>query len=362
MGGKKQMFMASAVDKSRMLKPSSVGGRYIPGFVVLLCLTLVHAERVNSAERDRHAPDEAKTTFLQEGPRKWEDYQQLCRRLQGTVVGLSKLNGKTVSELTWDVKQNGHCRLLVERGADESVPVTLSAYNPDYAFQLERRADTPWLLTKIGRRQEDQDALALNTDRRLCLTSYLLRMYAIELPDLVKRASFSIREATPVMEAGEQLVRIEFENGHPRTERPFCAIQRGSMTLDPANYWCLRKCNAVVEYNEGSGALTIETEMIAGPRGYPVPKKWVAKHVLVRKEDLAQTIRFDQKMFELSEPPELPSDGEFALAAFGLPEPNAGLRNSRRYAWFASAGVTALALSLFLLYLRHRHRGPLREA
>jgi hypothetical protein len=181
------------------------------------------------------------------------------------------------------------------------------------------------------------------------------------LTEVIRKPYFQILRASPIQYEGENLVEIAFDYRHTfeKGKPEYNMVQTGSMILDPQRFWCIRRLDLKLKSLVGVARETSEIELVGPTMPFPLPKRAVTKAnwslTAGKQAGKARTTSY-QWEFDLKKPSNLPSDEEFTLSAFGLPEPP-GLEWKRPtpwYLWVGLAGIVCLALGVGVRWLRQR--------
>ena len=281
------------------------------------------------------------------------------------MLRIDKVKGSLSSlRLREEIKQNDRAASSFYQMVDGDRNVGgVSVSSPRYAFALKRgKSDSAWLLDKLDT-QNKEGVFETGKSVRATVNEWLLSHFDIydrSLPSLVRQPTFKITQASQVPRGGRALVRVDFDCPQPLSVRPFSPVQGGWIILDPERYWCLRECEVRCRWASPRGGTTTGTmkvifEFQDEVNPFPILKRSVRTLKMDAKEDRDAEETFE---FELREPNDLPSDEEFTLTAYGLPEP-VGMPTpgrSRAYLWFALAGAAALALGILFAWAVRRRR------
>ena len=315
--------------------------------------------------------------FLTEAPKAWEEYRSFAERLSGTFTAQTaviELDGKRIpvgGTTRFDIKQKeDHHLFAYEQVAQPtSEEARAQAANPRYAFRLTRpKGKTDWMLSQLDLKildgsTVDRDGQPLQERIHHSVARHF-EVDWLPLSSVIRQPTFKVLRATAVNRDSRELVRIDFDNGHPLPTGKnyagrYITLQSGSLLFDPDHYWCLaesrimrdsasgddsgpfqRPNETTYEYREGTGRFPILTRVVS--RIKPIPAKKTSG-----SDGLSE--------YDLRESPE-PEDEEFTLTAYGLPEP-VGMelpRRSRAWLWFSLGGVAVLAVGLVLRRIARR--------
>jgi hypothetical protein len=314
--------------------------------------------------------DALEQRFLSEAPQAWREYEDRAQQLQGRYGGQTevKLDFHSIGSTFTEFKGNSQCKLLVvtsEKVTDgkQEDPYQEVAYgvNPRYAFEVRRDAvNGDWFLSKIiDLSNEELPAIIEHLMRSNGhMLSHLSYVWTIRLADLVQSPGFRVTGARPVRRDGEELVEVTFESPHEATQDQMSPIQAGVLVLDPGRYWCLRE----YEVKQITKDMDVKkrfriTEFVSLPGSIPAARRIVIESSgTIWGKPFTRTDRWE---YNLAVPAQLPPDEEFALPAFGLPEPpQFGAGRANWYLLAALLGLGCLGLGGLLLRLRRRPGGP----
>jgi hypothetical protein len=271
--------------------------------------------------------------FRKEAPRRWQEYLERGKRLQGSRLSTGTRNdqeGKVYARSRVELKQNENCALaLTQNLLGENQTGELNAVNSRYGFRLRRSApDKPWAIAGQDLNLEDGYGLALispNEAVRNWVGSHLFidGVAHAYLPDAIKDPDFSVRSAAPVVRDRRTLVRVEFSarpkpwttRGHPNNT-DWMPLRGGWIVFDPERYWVVRECHLQLQFGPGAGGSAVSMdgkfEYKEGREGFPIAKRAVRRW--------SNGTQYTEE-FDLVEREDVP-ESEFTLSAFGLPEPH----------------------------------------
>jgi hypothetical protein len=314
-------------------------------------------------------------TFLREAPSRWEEYTLQAKQLQGSILmeytgTLHGLKGRTYDELRMNdsAKLNLHSTERSVAGKVDLQYSTVVGVNPEYAFYLRRKtSDSPWLVEQlIARGNAD---LAASLDKSFAIFEgaalALVRVEAEPLMEFVRKPGFHVVRCRKLSGNDEGLVEVTFAS--PQVGGGM--IQGGTMILDPRRFWCLRSYRADFghksEVLDAHGTIDFKVqEQAETGQGFPVPRRTLSERRLINEDGSKNELR-DVLEYNLSMATRLPSNAEFTLAAFGLPEPPGsawGRPHMPLYVWVALAGAGSLILAAALRILRNRRGGATAPA
>jgi hypothetical protein len=235
-------------------------------------------------------------------------------------------------------------------------------YNPDYIFSLHQNtAESPWVITDI-RRKRPESKFQLPENYKLQIGSgiqtALTTVGGWDLADIVRQPNFRVQHATPVNRDGLQLVQIDFECPHTLAQKPFLPIQAGTILLDPQQSWCVREYEVQTKHSNASGVTRSQIIQIreSNQPHFPLPVRiaWTTTSRATEPGFVGQTVISSCNVdYDLDES-HPPTDEEFRLSAFGLPEPGGKERRTRWHLWAAAAAGTCLIGTLLFRWLARR--------
>lgn len=174
----------------------------------------------------------------------------------------------------------------------------------------------------------------------------------IAMKSLITLPRFSVREVSPVVRDGKQLLRVVFDApadppAEPRKGAVVTGGIEGSLLVSPEEKWvlyayeCRSKNDKIFLYNG-----TVDYQ--GSSDGFPIPKRAACRTVMKRPTgESVQTETYDFLEFRFADLP----DKDFTLAAFGIPEqvlaPSKVARRGRLGYLFLGLAVVALAAALF---------------
>lgn len=333
------------------------------------CLTLAligfHDVRLSFAGDQSSLSDH----FLTEAPQKEMEYRLFAKCLQGgisTTFTTFDPTGKIKKRMRSrkEVKQNEQCASFLYQSFDgQKTEIDdkrtiggVYVVNPRYAFELKRdNSQRDWLL---GNLDPHGNGASLNGgepihEMSLSWTSPMYDVFGRQISALVHERTFRVTHASAINRDGRNLVQIDFICPHPiqkHVKNYF--VQGGSLLLDPDRYWCIKECDLRTQSINGNGTKRALFEFRDGSNRYPI----VTRMVRTGKSPLGN-VSEEVFEFDLHEVTKLPSEEEFTLSAFGLPEPMGvePLPPSRNWLWLLAAAIIAAALAILFSWLKHRH-------
>lgn len=333
---------------------------------VILCVVVPFTCLVSNVEA--LSDDTLRQRFIEEAPRKWEEYAERASMVQGVMklIQHDAASG-TKSTTTVSRKANNECRLVVIDYDSLETRDEVYAYNSHYSFFLNRvRDEAGWQLTSGGPRKKEglnEEGIIAAIDRYATVNREFVSLAPIALVDLVKRPEFKLVSAEWDTVDEKQLAKITFTCQHDMLVEGANAnpYQEGVLWLDPNQFWIVRKATGVKEGLKGLKVLA-NIEITQSTTNLEVPLPALVKSVYVRsipgQRDLNIPIEVE---YDLRIPSELPTDSEFSLTAFGLPELDRLASESigtptRWWLWSTLLGVAMLVLVLVAIRFRSTRR------
>ncbi len=345
-----------------MLEPQNRSNRMkIRGCVLVLpiaLLTLGHSPLCAQQERDA-----LRKRFLEEAPRRWEEYRKRAELLCGTAkLTLTSSWGESVStRVEWKSNQRG--KLLIEElsrkpskpKAGDAPKTTAYGINSQYAFMLRKNQDGLWTLLRVDDRRTE--SVSADIMGRLEFTrtpvATLIAMHSESLPDVIRRPYFRVADIDETIHDGNRLVAVRFDYSHATTKsvsEPFAPVQSGTMILDPDRFWTVRSLNLALKYPDGAqNQYKLDVELADSQSSFPLPKR-------VTYTEKGKTEVRSVADMDLREVTEEPDETEFTLTAFGLLEPP-GIEWKKPtpwWLWATLAGMTLLVVGAFFGWLKRR--------
>jgi len=298
--------------------------------------------------------------FRKEAPLSWRRYSAWAERLQGSVL----VNNETTAPskaILW----KGSCEFQQRAGfakfqeqheywsRELDTTGSIAVVNPRYGFLLKRGTpDAPWTVaevdTTLGENSKYLGRGSPGEQIRFYTTCpFTFRIMCKTLGLIPLESGFTTKEVTPLIRAGRELVKVEFEYEPPANAFRTPAAS-GWVVYDPAHFWVLNEYNVILNWRENglddhrSGSL--EYELAEG--GYPIPKSAIGDSYVAKQEYRTSS----HLTFQLAQK-DIP-ESEFTLTAFGFPEP------TRRHPalWFLYAIVAGLACLALSAWLRRKSR------
>jgi hypothetical protein len=322
------------------------------------------------AHAGKQGDSDLKSTFMEQAPAAWNRYRSFAESLVGDVrITRGYKSAKETKNYDPGLlyfSQNGECALF--RTHVESANGTTDealVRNPAYFFSVSRKGEHPWVVSTVQTVDRPSPAFDERMNEGKVVLAALVCAEGKYLEDLVKQDRFKVVRAARIVENGRALVEIAFTNSHPLQEKgkPFCPIQKGTMILDPGRSWILRRGLFQCTFGNSTGEFKTERDVSdTGTVECPIPLHQSDTSDEWRSDGFGRLVFKSEIHFDLKSPTRLPSNDQFTLSAFGLPEP--AFMPKTRYSltfWVVTTcGLLALLLAAFFRRLRQRkvNQGP----
>jgi hypothetical protein len=312
--------------------------------------------------------DQLQQKFEAESIGSWKAYRTWANNLQGTVMVILTKGSTTLNHDRFEYHHNANCSLVLQQSllkpqAKERAGIgQIRAFNALYALTLERKStDRPWVLTGLERRQEGNTGqIVKDTKKGASALATLLITWPDDLEELVQQPTFRVLSVSYVQYSGVEMARVDFENAHaimPERGKPFVPVQSGTLLLDPNRSWCLRSAEFKCKYSDSVSTVRVETEVSDSQGKFPIPKRRQTTIDIDNLENHGHHVEKIVSDFVLSSPSQLPSDADFMLSAFGLPEPYGATQiHEARGQWFLWAAMGGAACIVIGVIIRWRQR------
>ncbi len=306
--------------------------------MLLRCLLLVSillTPRVTALGQDQANTTEMLEERLRtEAPKAWEAYRLYALGLQGTSTRTINDNQFQESYRT-EIKHNASAFMDIRhvlRNDNTRIPLikglsTCAVYNAQHCFSLSRgpgNAAWEFLTFKKNTKEETIQEYKARYEPMLAPSLFLWNNQKT-LADLVSEPSFRVRSITSITQGGEELVEIVFENRHRRQSPRYFPSCQGTLRLYPRSAWSLHSCEFKLLESDNDLAVSKVVEYHDLRSVFPLPRRMKLTINGIRfqsQEQANQPFReVEAYEFDLAIPQKLPGDEEFALAKFGLREP-----------------------------------------
>jgi hypothetical protein len=337
----------------------------------IAALELLAAVVLGSLVGVRPAPaqqeQELMQRFMDEAPKRWEEYERFATQLQGTVryayvrSVLDENAPQYEDKVQYTVKQNARCALVggqhpSVKGSNDDPIEYLFFTNPKYTAHLRRNLQVKgdYLLKEFSEVPNTVPSRAPRPIKAWAVVS-LSPQFSFHdslLSERIRDGSLRVKNIKQESGGDATLIRADFECvlGPPKYKP---VIMVGSMLLEPSKAWSIREIGERLPTTEPETEIRTLYETADHPSGFP----------LIRRESRSNQIIFNQKKvrnqyeidYDIRVDERIP-DSEFTLSAFGLPEP-AGViweRPTPYYIWILAAAAGCGALALLFRYLARR--------
>jgi hypothetical protein len=315
----------------------------------LLVMTFLFAI-IGLSEGGLGGEDFLKKRFLSEYPEAMKAWEARFSNAVGTVMLIqddSRRNPPTHGESLYKFKCKLPGMAIVSRtmSSEGSQQEMVSGYNKDYAFKLKRAVEAA-----------DFSILSLESAKKASqvpfsspVWHFVWLPYATHIENfrLVSSPRFVVQAVTSFSRNGRSLLKIEFDypNDPKHVARKGFVDNggyEGYFVVSPEEKWVLYE----YESRQKKGKLrsthkgTVEYEGTSD--GFPIPKRAVSQTFDFPEGKLFSTHSYEFQRFMADNVP----DGEFALAAFGIPEE---VSQPAKVARSRGLGYLFLALALVAL-------------
>jgi hypothetical protein len=291
-----------------------------------------------------------KNRFLSEAPPAWEAYQRTELRIEGsfveTVTNLRK--NQVVRKSSRDIRVVGPwavftdwpevmpLRQQVGGDVEERQEPLAQSYglNSRYAFQLAQGATkNDWVIEKLQPVEEAAQGdrgIAWYAMRGASPLSDALALYPLDFTKIVGNNGFVVNDAREVQRGLDSLIEVTFSYlpTEGRAARKDVRIPKGIVVLDPRRYWLIREADVETIWPRGElGTVSIRNSFDDSIAGIPLITEYTA-HVRAdaarpmadedgMTESVDQLRKYEYSLRRIDSP----SERDFTLTAFGLPEP-----------------------------------------
>jgi hypothetical protein len=338
----------------------------IPGCLLLLIVELAAVDRCR-------ADDLLLQRFRSEAPAAWKAYQEASIEITGSIVGTTtNLSTNEVTErFKRDVRVAGdwavfrHWPGAADRPKsssgtkDAGVPSAPYACgrNSRYAFRLAQGATSDdWVIEKLLPLAEslaEDRGVAWSATQGASPLQTPLGLHPGKLPKIAANDGFQVHGARAV-KRDDDLVEVSFSYlpTDERALRKEVRIPKGILLLDPSRYWLLREAEYEAKWPLGEvGKTTVRIDLDDSIADVPLIRKFTA-HVIAdptgtKAESYGITEPVDRLLeilYDLRRI-ESPSERDFTLSAFGLPEP---YQPEPAWLWWTLAIGVALVAGAYL--------------
>ena len=297
--------------------------------------------------------------FLEEAPRKWEEYKPLLRGSEAQEDSLEEqLSKKTEFRESWRfICGTDGARAILDgwqKEGEQKEKAVVYGGNPDYEFELGKSpGSNNFSIEDVApRRDPDKVNLALRLATRQ--GEGICRAYILDFSRFISSTDFRVTNATEVVRDGNRLVQIEFaydlKNPGPK-EKLLVGRYTGTVCFAPNSYWAIveAKLKMLDDPRKEVGAIIIQNEIADALRGAPVI---VGSHILWY--DLNGNL-FQRRTTKRVWKEFTGGNERFTLSAYGFPEPGTSRPSKTRLWWLgASLALAFICIALFI-YRRRRN-------
>ena len=326
-----------------------------------------------------HSDESLRQRLYTEAISRWATYREIGRRFQASHTTIDydlQDNGDRTVRIReyYEYKQNARCamelrQLLPPLPGKLRPEGKLSVINPKYRFELKREnSEAKWLLVHIDLNPIDKIETGLSPDLvvQAALVDRPLTFSSIHerLPDLLQDPDFKVVTLAPIAESGRMWIRVAFSCRPKKTVQrivgrstirgAWLPLVGGWFDLDPQSFWLLQRYEVRTKWEDSS------TGVMSASFEYSHEEVPLLKRIVTRYNQISGSSPFikSETIQEYQITMGEPSDAEFTLSAFGLPEPVGVVWEKKTpvYVWLLlAAGVLGL-LALVLRWLAHRRR------
>jgi hypothetical protein len=307
----------------------------IPGCLLLLIVELAVVDRCR-------ADDLLLQRFRSEAPAAWKAYLETSLEISGSVVGTTTdLSTNEVTErFTRDILVAGDWAVCTYWPDPVNPPKGYSGtpdacgVNSRYAFRLAQGATREdWVIEKLLPLAEslaEDRGVAWSATQGADPLHVPFILYPARLMKIAASDAFQVHGARAVKREGEDLVELSFSYmpTDEKAVREEVRIPRGTLLLDPSRYWLLREAEFEASWPLGEvGKNTVRFDFDDSIASVPLVRKYTSRVIGaptpgskaesygLTAVDYQREITFDLRRIEA------PSERDFTLSAFGLPEP-----------------------------------------
>jgi hypothetical protein len=307
---------------------------------------------------------------------KWREYLTRVRNIQATMTE-RVVRPKSPAEPGWEkqieIRHTDDCALVISQPVpDGKEPHHASVVGRTYSFVLTRKtAGRPWILTEFSPGKAADSDEPLSWVNELMYGPLTVLSPRERLLELVRNPDFKIVGSREVGAGGDRLVRIDFTNTpkYIATRDTVdgmvlfpgrVTLKDGYVLLDPSRYWLIREF--LVTAHDGPDLSVKDPNLLvtmSGKYDYKALRDGtpVLSKVVWQCEQAASAAAVGNRHeLDYAITDNLPSESDFTLTAFGLPEPAGEKRptTARWFLWATVAGVVCMALAIAFRRLASR--------
>ena len=286
----------------------------------------------------------------------WSDYRDLVEG-DGIVISESQSidhNGK-LQEHTFQYRwRSGEASLQTD--AEDLVRDRANVAfvrNPDYAFQVAQSAAADdWTIAEFTQDGQGTQLTKLSFLLRPASNPALAGLLVDNtlLPEAIEEKWLRISSVNELEEEGVRLVELTLEQGSVAAPRMF-GVQGGTLTLAPHFSWMITSAHLRLKSGESLGTLICQNEYGSGP--LPVVINRVQRDTSWDLPDGTKSHTVVESEFSWGE--EHPTDADFRLTAYGLPEPVSENGFGRR-AWLILLNIAVVLIIAVLIRVASRRK------
>jgi hypothetical protein len=299
--------------------------------------------------------------FRMEAPKKWEEYETFTKSLNGSQAIHIEADGEKGNGTLLTYKSNPSCGLVHAKFPGGQKPEAVMAFNSQYSFALQQRGAS-WILSQLHVDSAVYPEIGFEIRTTADGTAILISPHYIRLNKLITQPNFKVVSATATKAGDKDLVEVVFDNTHAFVQGAFFPIQKGRLTLDPEQSWCVHSAELLAVYGNGEIRIAIGTKYSDGVRGFPVPQRYeeIRSAIVSLEGRILRKGERHLREFHYSVPDEYPPTAEFTLTAFGLPEPHGvdWRRPTPWYVWLMGAGFAGIIIAWLFTRLKRRFSTP----
>ncbi len=302
----------------------------------------------------------------------WKEYSRRLDLLQGDAVmeataalGGKQLNNSTI-RLSRKVGKGGKCVLVVEQVENaDGTKSQVFAVNSQYAFSLSSArpgAAGRWILSSISVNDDaTRTEILRKLNQRLNTFRAPIMVRDRLLETMVQETDFSAG-GDPDKPSDKAAVKFSYSREPKLTDGAnYRPVRAGNLSFLPELSWAIKNAKVVVKTEVASGICQTSIDYITSTKGLPLPTQWLEEESLKLNDGGLFTSRKFTK-FTLHPEVSEPSEVEFTLSAYGLPEP-VGVTWSKatpNYVWFLLAAAILGVLAIAFRTL-HRRRARVKN-
>jgi hypothetical protein len=284
--------------------------------------------------------DSLRTRFTQDAPGAWHRFQERASGWQGTMAYQHyhlAPDRKLETRRMYEFKQRPGCLLLMNQsyieGEKQDEEGVLRIINPKYAFEAKRRgANKSWFLSKVDTNPANGLLFPDPAKGIEQWLTYPVSFSCVFDPFrlLPLEPGFNANSFARVDVDGKDCVRMQFSYDASAAGSTRTPNVNGSVVYDPENYWVARELNAEITWAARptrKASTIVRMEYGSMRDGFPAIRRVRQKYDITDSVDPKKVYHGDWVYeFDLTE--SVPSEYDFTLAKYGLPEPFRAARRS----------------------------------